>query len=111
MCAARWPKLICAGVGLKLYLSAGISSNAATVSFSRPTSICRSTSETGLFDCCASAAPEKANKQTATHNFMLPPIQAQRINRQCPSHNRSIENYRSEFHQFWQQKMSRLEKP
>src|SRR5215472_15999150 len=102
MCAARWPKLICWGVGLKPYLSAGISSSAATVSFSRPGSICRSTSETGLLDCCASAAPEKAcekaNTQTTTRNFMLPPIQAQRINRLCLSHNRSIENCRSEFH-------------
>src|SRR5215469_8687086 len=101
MCAARWPKLICWGVGLKPYLSAGISSSAATVSFSRPGSICRSTSETGLLDCCASAAPEKAcekaNTQTTTQNFMLPPIQAQRINRVLLSHNRTIENCRPEF--------------
>src|SRR5215469_11359321 len=99
MCAARWPKLICCGVGLKPYLSAGISSSAATVSFSRPGSICRSTSETELFDCWASAAPEKAcenaNAQTTTHNFMLPPIQAQRINRLYLSHNRTIKNCQS----------------
>src|SRR6202043_1174432 len=55
MWAARCPNVIWSDVGLFSYLSAGISSKAATVFFSRPPSISRRTSETGDLDWAAAA--------------------------------------------------------
>src|SRR5439155_19381093 len=57
MCAARWPNVICSGVGLELNLSAGISAMAPTVFLARLGSISRRTLETGFLASWVKAHP------------------------------------------------------
>src|SRR6476646_1907144 len=63
MWAAKCPNVIWSGVGLKPNLSAGIDSKAATVAFSRPSSIPRRTSEKGDFACCPTADTDRRTIQ------------------------------------------------
>src|SRR5689334_10755122 len=63
MWAAKCPNVICSGVGLKPNLSAGIATKAATVAFSRPSSIPRRTSEKGDFACCPTADTDRRTIQ------------------------------------------------
>src|SRR6478609_8576537 len=69
MWAAKCPNVIWSGVGLKPNLSAGIDSKAATVAFSRPSSIPRRTSEKGDFACCPIADTDRRTIQP--HNKLL----------------------------------------
>src|SRR5215472_7382695 len=79
MCTTRWAKVICSGVGLKAYLSAGISSAAAIRFFSWRERISRSTLETGFFSW-AKADIAKNTHSTRDIRFMRQPPGADRIN-------------------------------
>src|SRR5579859_3347576 len=70
MWAAKCPKVIWSGVGLKPNLSAGIASKAATVAFSRPSSIPRRTSAKGDFACCPTADTDRRTIQPQNKLFI-----------------------------------------
>src|SRR5215467_9023138 len=78
ICTTRWAKVICSGVGLKAYLSAGISSAAAIRFFSWRERISRSTVETGFFSW-AKADIAKNTHSTRDIRFMRQPSGADRI--------------------------------
>src|SRR6185437_6221639 len=63
-CTRICPKLICAGVGLKLYLSAGIASAAATRFFPILLAWSRNASDTG-FDCAIASPGARAAARPA----------------------------------------------
>lgn len=77
-CSISWPKLICAGVGLKLYLSAGIASAAATRFRSELLSSFFSVVEMG-FACVSCAASGSVAESDNMHTDSATPVRIERI--------------------------------
>src|SRR5580765_7463538 len=73
-CAMTSPKLICAGVGLKPYLPAGISSAAAMRLFAERLAVERRASATGAPESCAAAVAVReqiASGMSRSDGFMV----------------------------------------